>query len=84
MNDPVYPGAIQRGFEQAYVGKVEPIKSKIAADLLDLAKPGVLQARIVISVAVVDTDHCLASREQSENDMHSDETGASGDENGHG
>ena len=48
---------------------------------LELRDPGLLQARIVIGIEVVEADHVVPVRQQAPRDVHADESGRPGDEN---
>ena len=48
----------------------------------ELRDAGLLQTRIVVGVEVVDAHHVVPVRQQAPRNMHADESGRSGDENG--
>jgi len=56
-------------------------KARVGAEL---CQPGMLQARVVVRVEVVDADDLIAALQQLLGHVHADEAGAAGDEDFHG
>ena len=74
-------GGVERRHGGA-VGEVHPVELEAVA-ALERREAGVLQAGIVVVVQVVDADHPVAAVEQGLRDVHADEPGCSGNQNGH-
>jgi hypothetical protein len=49
---------------------------------LELRDPGLLETRIVVGVEIVNAHHVVPVRQQAPRNVHADESGRSGDENG--
>jgi hypothetical protein len=63
------------------VGNVDPFEPK-GGKRLERRDPCLLQGRIVVGVEIVDTHHIMPIRQQPPGNVHADEAGRSGDENG--
>ena len=83
MYDPVDRRVAQCGAKRLRIGKVEPMEAKVSPFCRNHREPRLFQLRVVICVEVVDPDHRITARKQGAGDVHADEAGASGDENGH-
>ena len=83
MYDPVDRRVSQRGAKRIRIGKVEPMEAEVSPFCRNHREPRLLQLRIVISIEIINPDHRIAARKQGAGDVHADEAGASGDENGH-
>ena len=77
MRKPVHREQRRHG---AAIGNVDLLEAE-AWKSPQHGEAGVLEARIVVGVEIVEADHVMSVLQQAARDMHADEPGRAGDEN---